>query len=165
MDFLNSVSKLLSSSPYAIGDPVQSWSTKLSWQLFSGKKKSDGEPVSVFKLNKKGAEPGAIETAQNACQRLKTLRCPSIVTFLDQIETDNELLLVTEAVTPMQQNLEALRSQEDGAGTDALIIKGLHSVLSALDFVNRHAKLVHGFVCPGSVFVTQSGDWKVGGSG
>jgi SCY1-like protein 1 len=156
------VSSLLSSSPYTIGEPVASWSTSLKWQLFHGTKKSGGAAVSVFKLSKKGAEPDTIETAQNACQRLKTLRCPNIVTFLDKIETNEELLLITEALAPMEQSLQAMRDQKDGVGADALIIKGLHSILSALDFINRHAKLIHGFVCPASVFVTPSGDWKLG---
>ena len=39
---------------------------------------------------------------------------------------------------------------------------GMANILKALKFLNEDAKQVHGYIHPTSVFVTQSGSWKLG---
>lgn len=45
----------------------------------------------------------------------------------------------------------------------AFVALGLSEVLDALNFVNIECKLVHGNVCPDSLFVDKSGSWRLGG--
>ena len=39
---------------------------------------------------------------------------------------------------------------------------GMANILKALKFLNEDAKQVHGYIHPSSIFVTQSGSWKLG---
>ena len=39
---------------------------------------------------------------------------------------------------------------------------GMANILKALKFLNEDAKQVHGYIHPTSIFVTQSGSWKLG---
>ena len=43
-----------------------------------------------------------------AVKRLKTLRHPSVLTFVHSVETDKAVLLATEPVEPLQEHLEQL---------------------------------------------------------
>ena len=43
-----------------------------------------------------------------AVKRLKTLRHPSVLTYLHSVETDKSVLLATEPVEPLQEHLEQL---------------------------------------------------------
>ena len=43
-----------------------------------------------------------------AVKRLKTLRHPSVLTYVHSVETDKSVLLATEPVSPLQEHLEQL---------------------------------------------------------
>ena len=43
-----------------------------------------------------------------AVKRLKTLRHPSVLTYVHSVETDKAVLLATEPVAPLQEHLEQL---------------------------------------------------------
>ena len=43
-----------------------------------------------------------------AVKRLKTLRHPSVLTYVHSVETDKAVLLATEPVEPLQEHLEQL---------------------------------------------------------
>jgi SCY1-like protein 1 len=45
-----------------------------------------GEEVTVFILDSKNSSPSEIEAGKAAVKRLKTLRHPNILTFLDSVE-------------------------------------------------------------------------------
>ena len=43
------------------------------------------------------------------------------------------------------------------------IVTGLYQLADALAFVHNDLGMIHGCVCPSSIFVTKAGDWKLGG--
>ncbi|TMW66492.1 hypothetical protein Poli38472_004257 [Pythium oligandrum] len=133
------------------------------FQLFAGHARADAShAVSVFK-----SRQPASQLTQNALKRIKTLRHPNILAFVDGTEVPNNgpIVLVTEPVIPLAQYLEDLR-REYGATSDEFQMSvswGLRSVLLALQFITVDCKLLHGRVNPQSIFVTKGGDWKLGG--
>ena len=66
---------------------------------------------------------------------------------------------------PLQEAMEEVRNEEDEskAKEEAFVAWGIHSICNALEFLNEKANLVHGNVCSNSIFVTESGDWRLGG--
>ncbi|POM62504.1 N-terminal kinase-like protein, partial [Phytophthora palmivora] len=131
--------------------------------LHSGKSKQDpSHAVSIFK-----SRQPAGQLTQNALRRIKTLRHPNILAYLDGTEVPNNgpVIIVTEHVMPLSEFLTALR-MEYGASSEefAMCVSwGLRSILRALQFINVDCKLLHGRLTPQSIFVTKGGDWKLGG--
>ncbi|GMF65339.1 unnamed protein product [Phytophthora lilii] len=131
--------------------------------LHSGKSKQDpSHAVSIFK-----SRQPAGQLTQNALRRIKTLRHPNILAYLDGIEipSNGPVIIVTEHVMPLSEFLTALR-MEYGANSEEFMMCvswGLRSILMALQFINVDCKLLHGRLTPQSIFVTKGGDWKLGG--
>ncbi|KAG3245728.1 N-terminal kinase-like protein [Phytophthora idaei] len=131
--------------------------------LHSGKSKQDSShTVSIFK-----SRQPAGQLTQNALRRIKTLRHPNILAYLDGTEVPNNgpVVIVTEHVMPLSEFLTALR-MEYGANSEEFtmcVSWGLRSILMALQFINVDCKLLHGRLTPQSIFVTKGGDWKLGG--
>ncbi|XP_014748887.1 PREDICTED: N-terminal kinase-like protein [Sturnus vulgaris] len=76
------------------------------WRLLRGRRKADGTPVSVFAHSLgPGGDPGATALARAGLKRLRSLRHPNILGYLDSLETEQCLYLVTEAVTPLRRHL------------------------------------------------------------
>ena len=77
------------------------------WTIYDGFAKGDSKnAVSVFVLDKKKASSIEISRAQNEVLRLKTVRHPKILKFLDSAETDGNIFLAVERVTPFLVYLE-----------------------------------------------------------
>ena len=69
------------------------------WYLFA---RATGEEVSVFTCDSKdGASQVQLDVARTAVKRLKTLKHPSVLTYLGSCETDKAVLLATEPVQPL----------------------------------------------------------------
>ena len=45
------------------------------------------------------------------------------------------------------------------------VCHGMHQIAEGLRFLHEEAKVVHGNVCPSSIVLTTSGDWKLCGFG
>lgn len=94
--------------PYEIGEPVAQFDSRSIWSLHRGKRKGsaaaaagvDAE-VSVFVYDIRNGTDVKLELAKAAVKRLKTLRHPSILQFLDSLETDKVLYVATEQVEPL----------------------------------------------------------------
>ncbi|KAI9923000.1 hypothetical protein PsorP6_000106 [Peronosclerospora sorghi] len=131
--------------------------------LYSGKSKHDpSNAVSIFK-----SRQPAGELTQNALRRIKTLRHPNILAYVDSKEVPNKgpVIIVTEHVMPLSEFLAALRT-EYGAQSEEFttcVSWGMRCILLALQFVNIDCRLIHGRLTPESIFVTKGGDWKLGG--
>lgn len=124
------------------------------WTLHSAtKKNSDSETVSVFtgKLKSYGQ---LSKEFQRAVERLKTLRHPSILKYLNSCIAGETVHLFVEYVTPLSQVLPQQ--------TELEICCGLQNILSALDFIHSKASIVHNNLCKDAIFVTTGGDWKLG---
>ncbi|OQR83042.1 N-terminal kinase-like protein [Achlya hypogyna] len=130
--------------------------------LLHGKAKSDASAVSVFKSK----QPSSA-LSQNALRRMKTLRHPNVLAYIDGIDVPNNghVFIVTEEVQPLDAYLEDIRAQYGSNSEEekVLVAWGLRSILSALKFLNNDVKLIHGRLNPSSIFVTKGGEWKLGG--
>ncbi|XP_035983079.1 N-terminal kinase-like protein isoform X2 [Fundulus heteroclitus] len=129
------------------------------WTLHRGKRKTSGEPVSVFVYElAQGTEPQT-QLAKAAFKRMKTLRHPNILAYVDGLEreTDKSLYLVTEQVTPLAVHLKA--QAEKG---ELEISWGLHQIVKALSFLVNDCHLLHNNLGIWAVFVDRAGEWKLG---
>lgn len=84
------------------------------------------------------------------------------LTALEKTATTGTLIIVTENATPLDDWLENLNPHTCAANA-AAVSWGIHNIIEALGFLHAQAKLAHGMVCPDAVFVTPSGDFKLGG--
>ncbi|XP_052275886.1 N-terminal kinase-like protein isoform X2 [Dreissena polymorpha] len=146
---------------YVIGEKITGLEDKSVWTLHQGKKKSSGDPVSVFAFDIKASSEIQAALARSSFKRIKTLRHPNILTFLDGIETDKVIYIATEPVTPLETYLH----NNDAAQreTQLAISWGLHKVTKGLSFLVNDCGLIHNNICMSSVFVDQAGEWKLGG--
>ncbi|KAG2054993.1 ARM repeat-containing protein [Suillus hirtellus] len=170
MDYLRSfgsaaVSTLVQKSglslPFSLGAKVYSCET--FWTLYDATKREDGSLVSVFEydlthpLNK-----STIPLARNSLRKLRTIRHPDVLRYIDVVESDSAICIMTERVRPLplalsQSSSNAPREREDW------LIWGLHRISVALAFLNDSASSTHGNVRPNAIFITPSGEWKLGG--
>ncbi|GAB2220726.1 hypothetical protein Droror1_Dr00008395 [Drosera rotundifolia] len=151
--------------PYNIGVPYSSaWG---SWTHHRGTSKEDGSPVSIFSLSGSSAQDGHLAAGRNGVKRLRTVRHPNILSFLNSTEveivdgamTKVTVYMVTEPVMPLSENIKELGL--DGKQRDEYYAWGLHQIAKAVSFLNNDCKLVHANVCLASVVVTQTLDWKL----
>uniref|UniRef100_G3UN84 N-terminal kinase-like protein n=1 Tax=Loxodonta africana TaxID=9785 RepID=G3UN84_LOXAF len=131
------------------------------WALHRGRKKATGSPVSIFVYDVKPGAEEQTQVAKAAFKRLKTLRHPNILAYIDGLETDKCLHIVTEAVTPLGMYLKA--RVEAGGLKELELSWGLHQIVKALSFLVNDCSLVHNNVCMAAVFVDRAGEWKLGG--
>ncbi|XP_074132628.1 N-terminal kinase-like protein isoform X4 [Sminthopsis crassicaudata] len=131
------------------------------WALHRGKKKATGNAVSVFVYEAKPGDEEQTLVAKAAFKRLKTLRHPNILAYLDGLETDKCLHVVTEPVTPLGTYLKL--KAETGGLSELEISWGLHQIVKALSFLVNDCSLIHNNVCTAAVFVDRAGEWKLGG--
>ena len=96
-----------------------------------------------------------------AVKRLKTLRHPSVLTFLAECDSPTSVLLATELVTPLSEHLGEIVDR--GPKREYYLAWGIFQVCRALAFLNNDAKLKHNNLNSASVFVTRAGDWKLAG--
>ncbi|KAL1501027.1 hypothetical protein ABEB36_006432 [Hypothenemus hampei] len=126
---------------FEIGDRVPEFDKRSVWTLHKGKRK--------------------LEIAKSAVKRLKTLRHPSILTYIDSLETEKVLYLVTEYAEPVDCHLQGVPLEE--AQKDLYVAWGVFQITRALSFLNNDGCLKHNNVNIWSVFVNNSGEWKLGG--
>ncbi|KAJ2776364.1 Nuclear aminoacylation-dependent tRNA export pathway component [Coemansia interrupta] len=139
---------------YTVGERIDAYSGQSIWQLHQGQK-SDGtkQEASIFVFDK--ARGGSFTSvAQNALKRMRTLRHPGIVRYLDGAETADAIYMATEPVTPLCLDTDA---------DDELRRWGLYKIAETLKFVTEDCKMVHANLSTASVFVTKAGEWRLGG--
>uniref|UniRef100_A0AAX7VDX5 N-terminal kinase-like protein n=1 Tax=Astatotilapia calliptera TaxID=8154 RepID=A0AAX7VDX5_ASTCA len=130
------------------------------WTLHRGKRKTTGEPVSVFVYEVAQGTEQQTQLAKAAFKRMKTLRHPNILAYVDGLETEKSLYLVTEQVTPLAAHLKA-RAEKGGVG-ELEISWGLHQIVKALSFLINDCHLLHNNLGIWAVFVDRAGEWKLG---
>ena len=109
---------------YDVGEKASSsFDSKSVWTLCHGKKRSTGDIVSVFICDGKVSSPDELQLAKTGHKRLKTLRHPNIIKYLDGFESENLVYVVTEPVVPLLDFLD----EEDGRNAN-LITWGLYQV-------------------------------------
>ncbi|KAJ2845546.1 Nuclear aminoacylation-dependent tRNA export pathway component, partial [Coemansia brasiliensis] len=142
---------------FTLGEKLEGLSGKTLWQVYLAQSTNGKQEATVFVFDKgRGASHTA--AAQNALKRMRTLRHPNILRYLEGVETADAIYIATEPVVPLVMELGIERD-----GSDELIKWGLFKVAEALKFINEDCKLVHGNVAATSVFVTRAGEWRVSG--
>lgn len=98
--------------PYEIGELVPGLEARSIWSLHRARRKAPaGDEVSVFVYDIKGGSETKLEIARAAVKKLKTLRHPSILQFLDSLETDKVLYVATECVEPFGGCIDKLEME------------------------------------------------------
>ncbi|MCI4380152.1 hypothetical protein PGIGA_G00236590 [Pangasianodon gigas] len=131
------------------------------WTLHRGKRKTTGEPVSVFLYEVAQGTEEQTQLAKAAFKRMKTLRHPNILAYVDGLETEKSLYLVTEPVTPLATHLKT--QAEKGGSGELEISWGFHQIVKALSFLVNDCHLLHNNLGMWAVFVDRAGEWKLGG--
>ncbi|KAG7449615.1 ARM repeat-containing protein [Guyanagaster necrorhizus] len=145
--------------PFSLGPKVTSLDGICT--LYEGTKRDDSSPVSVFEYDfsqKKNLEP----LAKNALRKLRTTRHPDVLKYLDAAESDSTTYIMTERVRPLQMVLQSWSTKDQQQKEDWLLW-GLHRISVALAFLNDSCSSTHGNVRISSVFISPSGEWKLGG--
>lgn len=102
--------------------------------------------------------------AQNFYRKIKTLRHPHILRYLDGIESKDMLIIVTDRVIPLKSFVKLNIQTEKKTSTQNMMVAwGFQCLLQALKFVNADCKLLHDAIASDSIFVTLGGDFKLAG--
>ncbi|EGI68827.1 PREDICTED: N-terminal kinase-like protein [Acromyrmex echinatior] len=152
--------------PYDIGEPISGLDNKSIWTIHRAKRKgtTTGEDVSVFVFDVKNGGEQQLDIARSAVKRLKTLRHPSILAYLDSLETDKMVYLATERVEPLFNRLTQKCNSENESKKELYYSWGIFQITRALNFLNNDGNLRHNNVNLWTVFVNEeSGEWKLGG--
>ncbi|CAD6198812.1 unnamed protein product [Caenorhabditis auriculariae] len=98
-------------------------------------------------------------TIKQQAQKLKTMRHPNIIAYLDSIEVDGTFYLVTEKCKPLSVYMKDMELNEQQK--EFVVSWGIFQILSVLKFLHE-ANLSHENLRKG-IYVTAGGDWKIGG--
>ncbi|KAF9978646.1 hypothetical protein BGZ73_001299 [Actinomortierella ambigua] len=146
--------KDIPSFPYNIGERVESFNSTI-WSLHKGTKREDDSPVSILCFDCV-RQRDKLPIARNAFKKFRTIRHPDLIKYVDGVETESHIYIVTDAVTPLEDHL--------ARNLDPNLIRwGLYKVANVLKFLTMDASFIHGNIRTSSIFVTKSGEWKVGG--
>ncbi|KAG8962609.1 hypothetical protein FRC03_003978 [Tulasnella sp. 419] len=171
MDYLRNLGSAAASSllqksgltlPFSLGEKVHSYQGTI-WTLHDAIKKDDSSPVSVFVFDSTvPTGKSTLPLAKNALRKLRTIRHPDVLKFIDVVETDTITYIVTERIRPLSKLLADWAHKPVNARQEWLIW-GLHRISVALAFINESCQSTHGNVRVNSVFISPSGEWKLGG--
>ncbi|KOS20283.1 N-terminal kinase-like protein [Escovopsis weberi] len=158
MEFLKSaVASAISQGPpfpYSFGDKVDVDDS--IWTLYNGTRREDGSNCSIFSFDIPSRKH-LLPLAKNALKKLRTMRHPGVIKVLDTVETDSYIYIATERVVPLRWHVRRKSLSPE------TIKWGLYSVAQTLKFVNGDASSIHGSLKVGSIYTSESGEWKLGG--
>ncbi|ODV96009.1 hypothetical protein PACTADRAFT_49431 [Pachysolen tannophilus NRRL Y-2460] len=166
---MNFLSKTLgsltgSSIPYTLGEKVESSfitdpNSYSIWNVYDAVKKEDSLFCTVFEFDQRLPQNSKyIPFAINACKKLRSTKLPGVLNTIDTIQNDSHIYIITERVEPLSKYL-----LKNPSLSNEILKFGTFTVSRALRFINCDAKSIHGNVNIHSVFVNNSGEWKLGG--
>ncbi|CAD0203839.1 unnamed protein product [Chrysodeixis includens] len=147
--------------PYEIGDPVPGLEDRSVWTLHKGKKRGTQDEVSIFLFDVQKSSETLFDIAKASLKKLKTMRHPSLLHYLDSCETEKFLYVATEYIEPLATHIEDTKLE--GPQKELFLAWGIFQITRALSFLNNDGNMRHNNVCLYSVFVTLAGEWKLGG--
>ncbi|XP_061384496.1 N-terminal kinase-like protein [Danaus plexippus] len=147
--------------PYEVLDPVRGLDDRSVWTLHKGKKRGTQDEVSIFLFDVGKNSETLFDIAKASLKKLKTMRHPSLLHYLDSCETEKFLYVATEYVEPLATHIENMKLE--GQQRDLFLAWGIFQITRALSFFNNDGNMKHNNVCLYSVFVTLAGEWKLGG--
>jgi SCY1-like protein 1 len=116
----------------------------------------DGSNCSILSFDIT-ANKSRLPLAKNALRKLRTLRHPGVVKVLDSVETDTYIYIAIERVVPLRWHVKRKSL------TPETIKWGLYSIARTMRFINQEASSIHGALRVGSIYTSESGEWKLGG--
>ncbi|KAF5019145.1 hypothetical protein F66182_8850 [Fusarium sp. NRRL 66182] len=140
--------------PYTFGDVVDI--DESIWTLYNGTKREDGSNCSIFSFDIT-ANKSRLPLAKNALKKLRTLRHPGVIKVLDAVETETYIYIATERVVPLRWHVRRKSLSPE------TIKWGMHSISRTIKFINEDASSIHGSIKVGSIYTSESGEWKMGG--
>ncbi|XP_063831446.1 N-terminal kinase-like protein isoform X2 [Ostrinia nubilalis] len=146
---------------FDIGEPVRGLEDRSVWSMHKGKKRSTQEEVSIFLFDVQKSSETQFDIAKASLKKLKTMRHPSLLHYLDSVESEKFLYVATEYVEPLATHIEDMKLQ--GQQRELFLAWGIFQITRALSFLNNDGNMRHNNVCLYSVFVTLAGEWKLGG--
>ncbi|KIM45100.1 hypothetical protein M413DRAFT_441766 [Hebeloma cylindrosporum] len=147
--------------PFSLGSKLAQ--VEAHFTLYDATKRDDGSPVSVFEYEFGDTSRRATKLfAQNSLRKLRTTRHPDILKFMDAVESETTIYILTERVRPLSSVLPQYSSKNPQEREDWLLW-GLHRISVALTFLNDQCLSTHGKLTPHSIFLSPSGEWKLGG--
>ncbi|KAJ9114995.1 hypothetical protein QFC22_005323 [Naganishia vaughanmartiniae] len=193
--------------PFQIGDRISlgpgdtaSFDNQVIWDIRSAVKKDDGTPVTlfVFDVTAQSTSSGKdrkaqFQLAKNALKKLRTIRHPNILRYIDSIETETHIYIATERVTPLGLVLQhweegkIVKGDDQGTrkrGQEEWLAWGLKSITvrpapslpllnhtnpplprqTALAFLNAPPlSQHHSLLLPSSIFITPALEWRLAG--
>ncbi|KAK7207817.1 armadillo-type protein [Myxozyma melibiosi] len=161
MDFLKSTiasiaAKANSAFPYTLGEKIE-FQNDTIWNLYHATRRSDSQACCVFEFDI-NTQRSRLPLARNAMKKLRTMRFPGIIKVLDTYESEQSILIATESVVPLDvvlQNRELMNGET--------IKWGLYQVANTVKFINVDASSIHGNIRQSSIFISDSGEWKLSG--
>ncbi|KKY32601.1 putative scy1 protein kinase [Diaporthe ampelina] len=158
MDFLKSaVASAIAKGPafpYSFGDVVDVGQS--IWTLHNGTRREDGSNCSIFSFDIT-ANRSRLPLAKNALKKLRTLRHPGVIKVLDTVETETYIYIATERLVPLRWHVKRKSLSPETTKW------GIYSVARTLKFINDEASSIHGNMRVGSIYTSESGEWKIGG--
>ena len=139
---------------YEMGEVLTDKFSSSLWLLHGGVKKQTREEVNIFVCDLKIKSPSQIAMAKNTIHKLKTLKHPGILRYIDSSETTEYLFLVTERAVPLPIAL---------TDSSVAICYGVYAIAKVIAFLNEDCGSVVGNLSLSSVFVSPGLDWKLGG--
>jgi SCY1-like protein 1 len=129
--------------PFSLGRRLPPLDAPSIWTLYDATKKvypfrllflplvlnltqDDGTPVSVFEFNSQQRR-NLLPVAQNAVRRLRVTRHPDILKFMDAVEADGTIYIMTERIKPLSAELPSWEAKPMKDRQDWLIW-GLHRI-------------------------------------
>uniref|UniRef100_A0AC35UFA0 Protein kinase domain-containing protein n=1 Tax=Rhabditophanes sp. KR3021 TaxID=114890 RepID=A0AC35UFA0_9BILA len=93
-------------------------------------------------------------------QKLKTLKHPSILAYVDSLETGDKIYLITEECKPLKAYID--EANLSSIQYEMFVSWGMYQILNLLKFLHIDAKKSHGTLRR-NIYVTPAGDWKLSG--
>ncbi|ORY26676.1 armadillo-type protein [Naematelia encephala] len=183
MNYLKSITTSVLNStgvtfPFSIGERIPGLDTSTSiWEIREGVKKDDGTPLTLFIFDSTlpPFQPGnkdrrtLMQLARNALKKLRTIRHPDVIRYIDSVETETHVYIATERVRPLQGVLRdwetgGAMAAVKGKGREDWIGWGVRSIATATAFLNSPPlSLHHSYLIPSAIFVTPALEWRLAG--
>jgi SCY1-like protein 1 len=170
MDYFKSAANafLAKASPlpgYTIGERDNWFEGRTIWSLHQGICKEDSSTCSILVFDStipvNNPRRSSLALAKNALRKLRTTRHPDVVKLLDSAETPTAVYIAVESVVPLGKALEEMKAKQ--SQREEWVGWGLSKIASAVKFLNADAGSTHGTVRMESIFMSSSGEWRLGG--
>lgn len=95
----------------------------------------DGSTVSVFEFDSSlPRNRNAMPLAKNTLRKLRTIRHPDVLKFLDAVETDSSICIMTERVRPLAPAIQE-RASKPAQEKEDWLLWGLHRISVCCGFL------------------------------